>query len=379
MIASFLALAAALTLHTQHPCRAPLPRGPAVPAPIVLHTSCGWFELARNGRITRLPNHWGAKHGVGTGRRYGAHLDLCCDRTGHVSIRLRGRLVWRSRFVHRGYAAAIAFGPNEFAFADYYRGVYLTDLRHPERLVVRGRGLFPYDFTRRGDLIVAGGRALQFFAPSGRRVGTYRFRLRNSFAFDWQTDRLLFVSPGGRLASVRDRRLRLGRSVQGFGGGLAVPAPGLVTLSRVGRIAVARPDGTIVASAGWNPARQAFNSRIGLTTDGRSFVFELTRVRPHASWGHAIVYVLRSGERRAHVLFDRWRAPIVCREGECGSGTGFDRNGRFFIYGPGDGHLALLDSRSGRAVDLTRLDRSLPHLGSRPEQATIAWKLDFPR
>jgi hypothetical protein len=117
-----LAAALALVSHAAHPGRVQPPRGPRVPAAIVLHTSCGWYELDTDGRTSRLPNHWGAKHGIGTGRRYGAQLDLCCDPTGHISLRLRGRLVWRSRERHPGYGGQVAFGPHEFAFADDGRG-----------------------------------------------------------------------------------------------------------------------------------------------------------------------------------------------------------------------------------------------------------------
>jgi hypothetical protein len=49
------------------------------------------------------------------------------------------------------------------------------------------------------------------------------------------------------------------------------------------------------------------------------------------------------------------------------------------MFEPGDGHVAVIDLRSGRALDLTRFDRSLPHLGPRFEEALIAWRSDFRR
>jgi hypothetical protein len=60
-----LALAAPL-----HPCRAAIPAGPPVPAPIVMWTSCGAYRLARDGRVAALPRHWLARHSGGTGRRW---------------------------------------------------------------------------------------------------------------------------------------------------------------------------------------------------------------------------------------------------------------------------------------------------------------------
>ena len=68
---------------------------------------------------------------------------------------------------------------------------------------------------------------------------------------------------------------------------------------------------------------------------------------------------------------------MECVEGGPCAG-GFDWNGRFFVYQPGDGHVGVVDSATGRVVDLTQFDRSLPHLGTRPEQAVIGWKREFP-
>jgi hypothetical protein len=374
-----LSLALALTLHVAHPCLAAPSRGPSVPAPLVLHTSCGWFELSPRGRLARLPNHWGAKHGDGTGRRYGAHLDLCCDRTRHISLRLHGRLVWRSRTVYPGYGGQIAFGPHEFAFADYYRGVFLTDLRGPERLVVRGRGLYPYDFTRRGDLIIDLGRRIETAARTGRLLARYRFSFRNGFTFDEQSDTLYFVTPAGRLAAVHDRRLRLGPRVGGLGG-ISTYARGLLVFTTNRRIVVTRRDGTFLAAAAWNPDRQTLDSVLGVSPNGRSFVFELVTAPPLARSGKATLYIMHPGERHARVLFRGWRSPVGCHEGGwCAGEAGFDWHERFLMYMPGDGQVGLIDSRSGRILDLTRFDRSLPHLGPQPEEALIAWRSDFRR
>ena len=80
------------------------------------------------------------------------------------------------------------------------------------------------------------------------------------------------------------------------------------------------------------------------------------------------------------MLFEGWRSPLGCFEGgRCASEAGFDWHAGFFLYEPGDGHVGIVDSVSGRLLDLTRFTRSLPHLGARTEQATIAWKTDFPR
>lgn len=337
----------------------------------MLHTSCGWYEHDPSGRTFRLPNHWGATHGTGSGRRYGAQLDVCCDRTRHISLRLHGRLVWRSRRAYPGADGQVAFGPHEFAFADYNRGVYLTDLRRPERLVVRGRGLYPDDFTRNGDLIVVAGKTLVVVSRSGRIVGLHPFRRANGYAFDWRSDTYVFVSPRGRLATLRSRSVRLGPPVARLGG-VSVLARGFVALTGGGRFKVMREDGTAVAAARWNPRTETLVAGPSAAPDARTFVYELTSRRG------ATLFVVHAGERRGRVLLRRWRSPLQCIEGGPCAG-GFDWLGRFFLFQPGDGHVGLVDSTTGRLTDLTRFDRSLPHLGLRPEAAVVAWKSDFPR
>src|SRR6266700_5676928 len=97
MVATLLAAAAlASTTAPAHPCRARLPRGPAVPAPIVLWTTCGGYRVAADGTVSRLPRHWLVRHGSGTGRRYGAHLDIRRTRAGGFLLLFKGRVVWRS-------------------------------------------------------------------------------------------------------------------------------------------------------------------------------------------------------------------------------------------------------------------------------------------
>src|SRR4051812_47907952 len=99
-----------------HPCRAQLPAAPTVPAAIVFRTSCGGFLLEPGRRLTRLPRQWFAVRSGGTGRRWGAHLDLRRNRPGRVFLFERGRLVWRSHDRYPNDGSSIAFGPHRFAF-----------------------------------------------------------------------------------------------------------------------------------------------------------------------------------------------------------------------------------------------------------------------
>ena len=371
------ALALALSPHAAHPCLAPQPRGPAIPAPIVLHTSCGWYEHDPSGRTFRLPSHWGAIHGVGSGRRYGAQLGVGCLRTHHICLTLHDRVVWRSRRAYPSYGGELAFGPHEFAFSDYDHGVFLTDLRHPERLVVAGRGLYPDDFTRNGDLIVIGRGKLIVVSRGGRIVGVHWFRASNGYAFDRRSDTYLFVTLRGRLAALRDRRVRLGRAIPRLGG-LTVLARGLVAVAGRGRLSVLHEGGGVVATASWDPRTETLvGYEVAASPDRKTFLYALSTAR-RAELGAATLFVLHPGNRRGRPLFRGWRSPVTCFEGgPCADG--FDWDGRFVLYQPGDGHIGIVDSATGRLIDLTRFDGSLPHLGKFPERAAIAWKRDFPR
>lgn len=182
-----------------HPCQTALPHGPAVPAPIVMWTSCGGFRLGTDGTVTRLPAHWLADHGGGTGRRWGASLNIRRNHAGRYVLRRGDRLVWRSRGLYPNDGGSVGLGPGEFAFASYGRGVFLATLPGRERLVVSGRGLYPFAFTRQGDLIVPRRHSLLLVSRDGVIVRRFRLRPAGGFAFDVQSDSLYFVAPDGRL------------------------------------------------------------------------------------------------------------------------------------------------------------------------------------
>src|SRR5436190_21952187 len=122
MLATVLAAVVATAAPT-HPCRAPLPRAPALPSPLIAWTSCGAFRVARDGSVDRLPPHWLARHGGGTGRRFGAKLNLRRDRAGRYFLLRDRRLVWRSHGLYPNDGGTVAFGPGLFAFDSSRRGV----------------------------------------------------------------------------------------------------------------------------------------------------------------------------------------------------------------------------------------------------------------
>lgn len=334
MIVPLLAAAlAAATATPHHPCRAPLPRGPAVPAAVILQTSCGGFSLAPDGRVSRLPRHWFAKHGGGTGRRYGADINL--------------RRTPAGRFIL---------------------------LRHgQERLVIRGRGLYPYDFTRRGELLVTtnvGG--ISVIGRDGTVLRHYRFRQRNGLAFDDRTETLYFIGPDGGLRAAQGSRSRIVRRLESAEGMMTFARPGLLALIGERSVAVRRLDGSLVASARWPRSRtNLFDSGLSVSPDGREFSFRLSDAHPGARSGTAVVYLLRAGELRAHVIYRHRLGPSGCAVG-----AGMSWHGRFLLYSSADGQRAIIDSESGRRLNLTSLASPLPRYAP-AERARAYWASDL--
>ena len=131
----------------------------------------------RRGRAASAP--LARKHGSGTGRRYGAHLDIRRTRPGRFLLLSQGRIVWRSANLYPRDGDGVAFGPHRFAFASYRHGIYLTDLQRAEQLVLPGRALYPYSFTSSGQLIVTGPHTITLLSPAGTALRRFPYRSRN--------------------------------------------------------------------------------------------------------------------------------------------------------------------------------------------------------
>jgi hypothetical protein len=368
------AAAFAAAVSPVHPCWAALPRGPVVPAAMILRTSCGGYRLAPSGGVTRLPRDWIARHSGGTGRRYGADIAVRRTRAGRFILLRHGRVLWRSHGLYYRTGDTIAFGPHLFAFNSYYRGVFLTDLRGPERLVLRGRGLNPYDFTRRGELLVTALGRVVVVARDGTVLRRYRFRRRNGFTFDPRTETVYFVSPVGTLEAAEGTQLRPVRRLRGIDGWITFARPGLLVFTGRRSVAITRLDGSLVARARWpRSALDTLDSGVSVSPDGRRFAFRLSNARPGAKRGAAAVYVLHSGRSRAHVIY-RHRLGAS----GCAVGASMEWHGSFLLYESADGQRAILDAKSGKRTDLARFARALP--GRRAtDEYDVFWASDFPR
>lgn len=383
-----LAVALASAVLPSHGCREPLPRGPVVPAPMVVQTGCGWFGLKTTGRITRL-----ARSPVGFGRggiaedgsrHYGADLVIRRTHSGRfILFRLRrtpaGRLtrtiVWRSSGGYYNTGEENAFGPHLFAFAAYYRGMYLTDLRHPERLVVRGRGLYPIGFTGNGELMIAGsGHPISVVAPDGRLLRRYSYRPRGGFAWDYQSDTLYFVRRDGMLAAAQGAHLHVLRRLTGIEGQIGYMAPGLLVFNGQRSVTITSLAGKLIAQDRWpRTPLDNFDSGLSVSPNGRTFAFRLTDAYPGARHGEAIVYVLHAGQSRARAIYRQ-----TLGQSGCAVGAGMEWHGRYLLYSSTDGHQAVLDTRGGRQTSLMPLLARLPQRG-RSQTYNVYWRSDLAR
>lgn len=337
-----------------------------MPAAIVFKTGCGGFRLEASGRVTRLPLRWFAKRAGGTGRRYAADLQIRRNRAGRIVLLRRGRLVWRSSGLYRNDGGDLAFGPRAFAFASYRRGVFLTDLDGPERLVVRGRGRYPYGFFASGRLIVTGGRAIAVVSPRGRIERRYPYSRRAGYTFDDDRNTLYFVTPRGRLATLRESRLRVGRRL-GIDGMISFAPPGRLLFYGSRSLTLTGRDGRLVARARWPRDRlDVFDSGASVSPDGRRVAFRLSDARPGATNGNAVLFLLSVGETSAKPVYRHRLGRLGC-----GAGATMRWHGRHLLYSSADGQLAVVDAANGRRSDLSRVARSLPR---RPgEQPAVSW------
>jgi hypothetical protein len=364
---------AAGTLAHAHPCRAQLPAAPAVPAAIVFRTSCGGFLLEPGRRLTRLPRHWFAVRSGGTGRRWGAHLNLRRDRPGRIFLSENGRLIWRSHNLYPNDGGTVAFGRHRFAFASYRRGIFITDLHSAERLVLPGRGLFPDAFTDTGELIVNGGSTLTIIDANGRVQQRLRYRVRSGFAFNEGTQTLYFVSRNGVLTQMRGKVIKALGKLASADGWMTLGRSHLLVFNGSRSITVARDDGRLVARTEWRPPRLHSDAGVGVAADGRAFAFRLSDVRAGDRSGTATVYVLRAGATHATAVYRHRLGPSGCAVG-----AGLSWHGRSLLYSSSDGRDAIIEPGARRTIDLTAFTQKLPKK-SPGEQPSVYWRSDLPR
>jgi hypothetical protein len=352
-----------------------LPRGPAVPARLVVWDSCGVFRLDTHGRLHRLRRHWLAYHGGGTGRRFGADLQIRRTHEGAYVLRRHGRTIWSSSGLYPNDYTGVAFGPGLFAFGSYtHRGIFLTDLRSPERRVARGRDIFPLGFTLGGQLLVDARPLILVIGRNGSLLRHYRYAPRRGFTFDERKSLLFLVTPAAALAEVEGMRARIVGRAPRIVASPSLLAPGL--LAWVGRhgLVVTDSTGRVVASSTWPSALGTADIGVMSSPDAELFAYRLSNLRPGRPRASTAVFVLRRGDHVAHRVFDQPAAQPGC--GGVPGGLSWNRHN--LLYDFGDGRLVVLDADSGARTNLSAFAKTVPRRDP-GELLAFAWASSFTR
>ena len=165
------------------------------------------------------------------------------------------------------------------------------------------------------------------------------------------------------MAALRESRLDVARQLR-FGGMMWLATPERLVFSAGQALTLTDLRGRVVAQARWK--RSVLDSGGTVSADGRHVVFRLTDAKRR----HARVFVVSAGQVQARATYEH-RLDYV----GCGDGAFMSWHGAHALYRSTDAHIAVIDARSGRALDLTRLMRRLPREGS--EQAQAWWASAF--
>jgi hypothetical protein len=282
-------------------------------------------------------------------------------------------VIWHSSRDYYNTGDENAFGPHLFAFDDYYHGIFLTDLRHPERMVMRGRGLSPIGFTRGGDLLISmRGYSIAVVAPDGRLLRRFSYSGRDSFTWDEHTDTLYFVRPDGMLAAAHGAHVRLIHRLAGIEGEIWFTPPRLLVFNGRRSVTITNLNGKLIARDQWPGTRtDNFASGLSISPNGRTFAFRLSNARPGARHGEAVVYVLHAGQSHARAIYRQHLGPSGCAVG-----AGMEWHGRYLLYSSTDGQQAVLDTHTDRQVSLMPLLHRIPQRG-RSQVYDVFWQRDL--
>lgn len=284
--------------------------------------------------------------------------------------------MWRSSGLYPNDYTGVAFGPGLFAFGSYtHRGIFLTNLRGPERLVARGRNGFTVGFTSQGRLLVDGRRAILVIGRSGRELHRYPYARRRGFGYDERRGLLYFVTPRGLLADVGDgsRARVLGRAPS-IGAWPTVLAPGLLAWLARHSLVVTDRRGEVVASSRWPRALGTMDRGVAASPDGTLFAYRVTNARPKAPHPSAAVFVLRRGQDRARLLVSHAVAAPGC--GGVPGNIGLDHH--HLLYDFGDERVVVFDLDSGARTSLTAFAKAIPRR-ERGASLSFAWASSFAR
>lgn len=347
-------------------CGRPVGRvAPAPPAPIVVRTGCGTYDVTVDGAVSRHREHWAPPWAPRAVSHPGPGVWVAHP-GGHLAVYRDGHLLWRSRMRHGSDEVAVR--ASSIAFSVYPRtGDGRPDLwlaRVGRREVQAGRAEEPIGWTA-GGLVTLHGAVLRVRRGDGsleRTIG------RGHGALVEPGGTVLYVSARGDV--VRTDGLRNRVLARGFGRGAWVQRldGGILDVTSRGRSAFLRGDGSplgILAPVGEPVA--AMGSVIALPR--RLGVVYVARVGLHGGRpGVNVVYVARP-HQPARRLFAR-RVPRL----SCGEFAGVSYADGRILYVDDEGPAAVLDLRGRtRPLDLTAALRVLQPRRPTPWQLNADW------
>ena len=345
--------------------------GVRLPAQLTVHAARGTFVLRRDGGVCRVS---GDPQPVPQGAGWWPNSGVW-ERTDHrhLVIGRWQRTLWRSHrtFAHGYEIGAIAVSRQGIGFSYGATGqrLFVAAPHSPERLVARGE--YPLGWTSNGLYTRSdrGGRIL--LRGSG---GTLLARGVRTYAYDSFSHSLYYVSCGWlmldhggserALADVGTLGLSL-RDLQ------ILPLGRLVGLEDSRRLVVLHEDGAAFASTllplGTRRA-DGVSAQPLAAPDGSAVAFAATSGNTaYGSLGTETVYLLRAGATVAQPIHTERVEFAICERG-----ADLAWHGPWLLYDASEGNTALIDTRTGHAMKLTRL----VHLVARP-YATNEGDLNF--